>query len=165
MKPITLVLALFASLASLAAQTSELLPPPPKPEMIDLIPTFVVQNIHKSAEFYSQKLGFSVVLQSGNYIAIGRDYVQIGLVPGDKQAKRNSCYIKMSRIDDFYAQLKSVGVKLTTELKTQPSKMREFSVTDLDGNTLVFGEYVGGTAPAVEKAAEKVPPVLPKASN
>lgn len=117
-----------------------------KPELIELVPSFAVMSLQRSADFYVNKLGFAVVLQSGNYVAVGRDTVQIGLVQ-DKNAMRGykpSSYIRMVRIDDYYKQLKDRGVKMTTDLVTRPSKMREFSVTDPDGFILVFGEYTGG---------------------
>ena len=117
-----------------------------KPELIELVPSFAVMSLQRSADFYVNKLGFTVVLQSGNYVAVGRDTVQIGLVQ-DKNAMRGykpSSYIRMVRIDDYYKQLKDRGVKMTTELVTRPSKMSEFSVTDPDGFILVFGEYTGG---------------------
>ena len=43
-----------------------------------------------------------------------------------------SFYIQMVRIDDYYKQVKASGVKLTTELKTSSSNMREFSLADPD---------------------------------
>lgn len=116
-----------------------------KPEMIDLVPTFNVISAARAVDFYVNKLGFAVVLQSGNYVAVGRDAIQIGLVQDRNTPKgfKPSCYIRMARIDDYAKEIQAKGVKLTTELKTQPSKMREFSVTDPDGYTLIFGEYTG----------------------
>ncbi len=114
------------------------------PEMLDLIPSFAVGSADKSVAFY-EKLGFSVVLRSGAYTAVGREAVQIGLfhTRSTAQAKPGSVYIQISRVDDFYNEVKSRGLKITSDLKTQPSRMREFSVTDPDNNTLVFGEYTG----------------------
>lgn len=118
--------------------------PVTRPEMLDLIPSFAVGNGDRAIAFY-EKLGFAVVLKSGAYTAVGRDAVQIGLfnTRSTAQAKPGSVYIQISRVDDFYKEVKSRGVKITSDLRTQPSKMREFSVTDPDNNTLVFGEYAG----------------------
>ena len=116
-----------------------------KPELVDLIPTLAVSSLKQAVEFYVSKLGFELQLQSGNYVAVERDSVKIGFV-FDKsaiKAYRPSFYIQMVRIDDYYKQVKSTGVKLTTELKTSPSNMREFSLADPDGYTLIFGEYMG----------------------
>ncbi len=123
-------------------QTAQI--PVVKSEMLDLIPSFAVGSADKSVAFY-EKLGFTVVLRSGAYTAVGRDAVQIGLfhTRSTAQAKPGSVYIQISRVDDFYNEVKSRGLKITSDLKTQPSKMREFSVTDPDNNTLVFGEYTG----------------------
>jgi len=116
-----------------------------KPELVDLIPTLSVSSLKQAVEFYANKLGFELRLQSGNYVAVGRDNVQIGFI-FDKNAIKGykpSFYIQMVRIDDYYKQVKASGVKLTTELKTSSSNMREFSLADPDGYTLIFGEYVG----------------------
>ena len=116
-----------------------------KPELVDLIPTLSVSSLKQAVEFYASKLGFELRLQSGNYVAVGRDNVQIGFI-FDKNAIKGykpSFYIQMVRIDDYYKQVKASGVKLTTELKTSSSNMREFSLADPDGYTLIFGEYVG----------------------
>lgn len=116
-----------------------------KPELMGLVPTFPVLSLNRSVEFY-RKLGFDVVLQSGNYVAVGRDIVQIGLVLDRTSTSKGfklSCYIRTGRIDELYKEFLAKGVKPTVEIKTQPSKMREFTVTDPDGFTLIFGEYTG----------------------
>lgn len=116
-----------------------------KPEMVDLIPTLAVTSLKTAVEFYANKLGFELLLQSGNYVAVGRENVQIGFV-ADKNATKGykpSLYIRMVRIDEFFQQVKATGVKLNSELKTSPSSMKEFSITDPDGYTVIFGEYVG----------------------
>jgi predicted enzyme related to lactoylglutathione lyase len=115
-----------------------------KPEMLDLIPSFAVGNAERAIAFY-EKLGFVVVLKSGDYTAMGRDAVQIGLfhTRSTAQTKPGSVYIQISQVDDFYREVKNRGLKITRDLRTQPSKMREFSVTDPDNNTIVFGEYAG----------------------
>ncbi|MCX6969665.1 MAG: VOC family protein [Verrucomicrobia bacterium] len=116
-----------------------------KPELVDLIPTLSVASLKQAVEFYASKLGFEMILQSGNYVAVGRDGVQIGFVFDKNAAKgyKPSFYIRMVRIEEYYKQVKATGVKLTSELKTSSSNMKEFSLSDPDGYTLIFGEYVG----------------------
>lgn len=116
-----------------------------KPEFVDLIPTLAVASLKQAVEFYVNKLGFELHLQSGNYVAVERDSVKIGFVydKSATRAYRPSFYIQMVRIDDYFNQVKATGVKLASELKTSSSNMREFSLTDPDGYTLIFGEYVG----------------------
>jgi predicted enzyme related to lactoylglutathione lyase len=116
-----------------------------KPELVDLIPTLAVSSLKQAVEFYVSKLGFELQLQSGNYVAVERDSVKIGFVYDKSAVKayRPSFYIQMVRIDEYYKQVKATGVKLTAELKTSSSNMREFSLMDPDGYTLIFGEYMG----------------------
>ncbi|MCK9589793.1 MAG: VOC family protein [Terrimicrobiaceae bacterium] len=116
-----------------------------RPELVDLIPTLSVASLKQAVEFYASKLGFELILQSGNYVVVGRDNVQLGFV-ADKNAIKGykpSFYIRMARIDGYYKQVKATGVKLASELKTSSSHMKEFALADPDGYTLIFGEYVG----------------------
>ncbi|MEI6278197.1 MAG: VOC family protein [Verrucomicrobiae bacterium] len=116
-----------------------------KPEMVALIPTLSVANMKRAVEFYGNKLGFELVLQSGNYVALGRNNIQLGFVPDKNPAKgyKPSLYIQMVRIDDFYKEVTAAGVKPASEIKTSASNMREFSLDDPDGYHLIFGEYIG----------------------
>jgi len=154
MKPVAYFLLSVFALGTLHAQVVDpnLITPQQKSEMIDLIPTLLVADMRRSEAFYNDKLGFSIVLQNGNYSSVGRDYVQIGLVQDRSIAKnpqrRGSFYIKISEIDSYYKEVKDRGVKITTELQLKPSKMKEFSVTDPDLNVIVFGEYTGPQGPS-----------------
>ena len=140
----------LGALGNLAAQNPPMVTDQPveipttRPEMLSVVPSFSVKDAAKAVAFY-ENLGFAVVLKSGAYTAVGRDAVQIGLFQQRTtvQPKPGSLYIQMNRVDDFYAEVRRTGLKITSELKTQPSKMREFSVTDPDNNTIVFGEYAG----------------------
>lgn len=135
--------------APMVSNESVLITPTPSPlvpSMIDLIPTYPVENMQRALDFYINKLGFSLVLQSGgNYASVGRDLVQIGLALSKGAAKgpKSSSYINMNNIDVYYESLVARGVKMSRELKTQTSKMREFAIVDPDGNSLTFGEYTG----------------------
>lgn len=113
---------------------------------VGVVPTLVSGNLSRTREFYTRTLGFDVVLSEGkNYIAFGRDTIRIGLAlnPSMTPANRSSVYINVSGIDALYDELKKRGVKMTKDIATQPSKMREFTVLDPDNNSLMFGEYLG----------------------
>jgi predicted enzyme related to lactoylglutathione lyase len=150
---IALATALILTGASVIAQTnSSLTPqgptiatPAAQPEMMSLIPAFPVANMQRAIDFYS-RLGFALILRSGtNYASMGRDLVQIGLALDSAKVRVNhaSAYVNMTLIDDYYNAVKASGIKVTNDLKTQPSNMREFSVVDPDGNSLIFGMYLG----------------------
>ncbi len=132
-----------------ASPTPELTPVI-RPQIVDAIPTLSVSDLARSAKFYASRLGFAVLLTTGSdYMAVGRDAVEIGLVTfkGRSPANRGSCYVKVSGIDALREEFKVRGVNVTSELQTKPSRMREFTVLDPDENTLIFGEYVGKAQP------------------
>jgi catechol-2,3-dioxygenase len=116
------------------------------PQLVGVVPTLSVSEIGRARNFYTQRLGFVPVVTSGStYLAVGRDAAQIGLarVPKRTEAHRGSCYFQVSGVDALYEEFLQKGVKMEKALATQPSKMREFTLKDPDGNTLMFGEYVG----------------------
>ena len=148
MKTLCAVIAAILGIASSHAQTEQpVLTQPAPPQLMDLIPTFPVSNMDQALNYYTKSLGFFLVLQSGNnYAAVGRDFVQIGLGlrgGGSTKGPKSSVYINMNNVESLYKELKGRGVKMSSELKTQPSKMKEFAITDPDGNIITFGEYVG----------------------
>ena len=116
------------------------------PQLVGVVPTLTVSDLGRARSFYSDRLGFSPVVTSGStYVAVGRDAAQIGLalVPKRTDAHRGSCYFQVSGVDALYEEFLKKGVKMEKALETQPSRMREFTVKDPDGNTLMFGEYIG----------------------
>jgi len=136
---------LVAGTAAKAADSAVFLPVA-KPEMLNLIPTFPVLSLQRAADFYVNKMGFQVVLPgNGTYAMIGRDAVQIGLSLDRNATKgyKQSVYIQMARIEEYYKEVKDRGVKMTKELSVSPAQMKEFSITDPDGTMVIFGEYVG----------------------
>jgi uncharacterized glyoxalase superfamily protein PhnB len=42
-------------------------------------------------------------------------------------------------VDTLYAELRSRGARILVEPKNYPYGMRDFAITDLDGNQLSFG--------------------------
>ncbi|MEO6845886.1 MAG: VOC family protein [Chthoniobacterales bacterium] len=111
-----------------------------------VMPSCEVSDVSKAIEFYKEMLGFDCVFTNGNPVSfaiMSRDGVEICLgsqgagVPG-----KNGCYIKLSGVDDLYAEYQKNGVKIVHTLKTEEYGMKEFMIEDLDGNTINFGEPV-----------------------
>lgn len=116
-----------------------------RPELLRLVPTLLVSDLQRASNFYTQSLGFKIELATANYVAVGRDGVQIGLALDKSRSSgaRMSCYINVNGVDALHRELSERKVPLAREISTQPSKMREFMVLDPDKNTIIFGEYVG----------------------
>jgi len=109
------------------------------------MPGFSVREMARAVEFYVEKLGFRVTFTNGSvFTIVARDGVEIGLMldRGGK-AGHGGCYLKMTGVDSLYQELLAKNLTMTHELKTESYGMREFMVTDPDGNTVNFGEWMG----------------------
>ncbi|GAB4169498.1 MAG: hypothetical protein Fur0032_08050 [Terrimicrobiaceae bacterium] len=114
--------------------------------LVGIVPTLTVENLTRAKDFYTRKLGFQLFLTSGSdYASVARDTIQLGLaeVKTRTAAQRGSCYFLVSGIDQFFDEIKKRGVAIEKTIETKPSKMREFAILDPDGNTLMFGEFMG----------------------
>jgi catechol 2,3-dioxygenase-like lactoylglutathione lyase family enzyme len=101
--------------------------------------------MESAVTFYTGKLGFDVAFRNGGvYTIVRRDGVEIGLALDrtGSRSGRGSCYVKMTGVDSMYSELVANGVAIAHELKNEAYGMREFMVTDPEGNTVNFGEAV-----------------------
>ena len=106
---------------------------------------FVVQDVLRSVEHYRDVFGFQTVFTYGEptfYAGVARDGITIHLQAASKtkrQLGQGSINIFVSDVDALYGELKSRGARTLNEPKDYPYGMRDFDVTDLDGNHLCFG--------------------------
>jgi uncharacterized glyoxalase superfamily protein PhnB len=106
---------------------------------------FVVQDVLRSVEHYRDVLGFSTVFTYGEptfYAGVARDGITIHLQAASatrRQVGQGGLNVFVSDVDALYEELKSRGARTLNELKDYPYGMRDFDVTDPDGNHLCFG--------------------------
>jgi transcriptional regulator with XRE-family HTH domain/catechol 2,3-dioxygenase-like lactoylglutathione lyase family enzyme len=126
-------------------QVSPLSTKPSLPHLKSTMPGFAVRDMDRAVAFYTTNLGFRVSFRNdGVYTIVRRDEVEIGLGldrSGEK-AGRGSCYLKLTGVDAVHAEFLSNGVGMTHDLKDENYGMREFMITDPDGNTVNFGEPI-----------------------
>ncbi len=109
------------------------------------MPGFGVRDMVAAVEFYTTKLGFLVAFRNGAVFAIvARDGIELSLALDRSGAKagKGACYLKVTGINAIHDEVLANGVAMTHPLKTESYGVREFMVTDPDGNTLNFGEPV-----------------------
>jgi uncharacterized glyoxalase superfamily protein PhnB len=109
------------------------------------MPGFVVRDMSGAINFYTKKLGFEIRFKNGAvFTLVSRDGIEIslGLDRSGARAGKGSCYFKMEGLDLFHDELIRKGVEMTHPLKLEAYGMKEFMLTDPDGNTLNFGEPV-----------------------
>jgi catechol 2,3-dioxygenase-like lactoylglutathione lyase family enzyme len=104
-----------------------------------------VSDIAKSIQHYRDVLGFEVTFQYGEplfYACLCRDEVSLHLA-GANATKRppgnGAVCIFVRDVDAIYAELMARGAKGVKPPQDYAYGMRDFDVTDLDGNQLTFG--------------------------
>ena len=115
------------------------------PSLCGAATVFVVQDVLRSVEHYRDVLGFRTEFTYGQptfYAGVERDGVAIHLQAGSetkRQAGHGAVNVFVTDVDALYQELRSRGARTLNEPKDYPYGMRDFDVTDLDGNQLCFG--------------------------
>lgn len=106
---------------------------------------FTVRDIAASGAYYRDNLGFDVTFQYGEptyYACLCRDAVAVHLRTArepDWSAGHGTLCIFVEDVDAVHAELGSRGARVVKPPQDYAYGMRDFDVTDLDGNQLVFG--------------------------
>ena len=106
---------------------------------------FVVQDVLRSVEHYRDVLGFHTEFTYGEptfYAGVERDGVVIHLQAASetkRQPGHGAVNVFVTDVDTLYQELKARGARALNEPKDYPYGMRDFDITDLDGNQLCFG--------------------------
>ncbi len=120
--------------------------------LTSIAPQFIVQNVVQAAEFYRDKLGFSIHGYYGNppfYAIVFRDAARIHLRHDDRTDRDRSfrrgeehldAYIRVINIDDLHAHCCAQNVQILRPLCKMPWGATEFVICDPNGYLLCFGE-------------------------
>ena len=129
--------------------------------MLRSIPALPVKDIRLSAEFYRDKLGFTLVHQETQFAIVRRDVAEIHLWAAFDETWRTrgggsspvvsgaesfiagtaSCRVEVEGVDELYQEVNKQGI---LEANAQPRDQwwgaREFHVKDPDNNLVTFFE-------------------------
>ena len=111
----------------------------------DAATVFVVRNVGESVAHYRDVLGFRVEFTYGDpafYAGVERDAVVIHLQAASDTARQPgqaAIYIFVTGVDALYEELRLRGALVLGGPEDYAYGMRDFTITDLDGNELVFG--------------------------
>jgi uncharacterized glyoxalase superfamily protein PhnB len=117
-------------------------------------PYFIVDDIHASAEFYRDKLGFEfnqIWGEPPQFVIVRRDGASIMLKSIESTGHSrpnysvhpNACwdaYISVKDADALYQELRSRGVKIVREIENTYYNCRDFDVEDNSGYIIGFGQ-------------------------
>jgi catechol 2,3-dioxygenase-like lactoylglutathione lyase family enzyme len=131
------------------------------------IPALPVRDISAATDFYSRRLGFTVVFADDSFARLVRDDAEIHLWAADDStwatrpdfvdrpvrsgaehflAGTASCRIAVDGVDEVYAEMTVAGVLHYRDTGAPVDTAwgtREFHTSDLDGNLLTFYEVTG----------------------
>jgi uncharacterized glyoxalase superfamily protein PhnB len=123
------------------------------PRITKACPLFAAADVSRAAEWYRDKLGFSIVnlYSDHGYAIVARDDIEVHFwrCNDRKIAENTSAYFRSDDIDALSAAMAKAneGGRISA-VENRAWGMREFYVWDPDGNLLKFG------VPAPAQAAE-----------
>jgi uncharacterized glyoxalase superfamily protein PhnB len=112
-----------------------------------IAPEIPVSDLAEAMKYYHQKLGFEAVMEmpGGDYAIVERDGIAIHLFQdGTRSYSPIGVHIFTDQLEEFYAELRGRGARLSQEIMRKPWGNRDFRVSDDSGNELKFTEWLAG---------------------
>ncbi|MGD0367731.1 MAG: glyoxalase superfamily protein [Acidobacteriaceae bacterium] len=113
-------------------------------------PTLRATDIRKLAEWYRDFLGFEIRLLWGDPVTHGvirRDEVRLGIAVRDANFGPVSAYLMLDGVDQLYAEFLARNVTPNRPPEVTDYRMKDFDLTDPEGNRLCFGEPIETAEP------------------
>jgi DNA-binding transcriptional MerR regulator len=107
------------------------------------IPVLASLDLEATQRFYAERLGFARLVTYPDYAISARDDLEVHfwLTDDANIPSLTSCRFDVTGIDALYEEIQAAGVvHPNAPLQEQPWGMKEFGVTDADGNLIKFGE-------------------------
>ena len=118
-------------------------------ELTQSTPVLGAADYERARAFYRDQLGFSVIEEGGDpprfgIFRRGRALIYVDGWKGARQPLPNlwSAYIHVTDLAGLAREFQGAGVTLTREISETVYGMREFEITDPDGNIVCFGEDI-----------------------
>lgn len=115
------------------------------PRFLYLHPTLRARNVLTLAEWYRDRLGFEIRFlyqDPPTHAVIRRDEIRLGIAPRDVDFGPMSLYLFLEDVDAFYAECLTRGIQPNRRPEITDYAMKDFDLTDPDGNRLCFGETI-----------------------
>jgi uncharacterized glyoxalase superfamily protein PhnB/catechol 2,3-dioxygenase-like lactoylglutathione lyase family enzyme len=115
--------------------------PPGRGQLRRMLPTMPHTNVAAAIAHYRDVLGFTINYAQDDLGVMDRDSVTIVLVArGEKYTGIGSCYVYVRDADALHAELVAKNANVQGEPVSHPWGLRDFRVTDLEGNEITFGQ-------------------------
>jgi len=105
-------------------------------------PVLHVADVEATAAFYRDVFGFAWDFGDSTYAVVWRDNAAVHFVRGDECPKGVHLFQWIKDVDAYFAEVVDRGADVATEPTNQPYGIREFSVRDINGVVIVFGQDI-----------------------
>lgn len=126
-----------------------------------------VTDIPTAIEFYTQKLGFQQAFTWGSpptFAGVNLGSVQLFLAKGtpSPNAEIGAAYFLVGDVDQLYEFHRANGVEIAQAIDNRPYAIRDYTILDLYGYYLVFGQHLLNAGPPIRIERVDVPVRLEK---
>jgi uncharacterized glyoxalase superfamily protein PhnB len=123
-------------------------------ELIASAPILLVKDVTHSANWYRDKLGFTITKLFGepaNFAIIERDghYMMFSSAPANEirpnwkiVEKTSNVYFWVNDVETLYKEFIDSGATIDYSLYTAPYGVKEFGINDPDEYDIAFGEVI-----------------------
>jgi catechol 2,3-dioxygenase-like lactoylglutathione lyase family enzyme len=116
-------------------------PRDPNRQLRRALPQFPLDDVAKGVAYYRDILGFKINHAQDDLGVMDRDDITILLIERtERHTGIGSCYVYINNADTLHAELSKRGANLQGEPVSHPWGLRDFSVLDLEGNQIWFGQ-------------------------
>jgi catechol 2,3-dioxygenase-like lactoylglutathione lyase family enzyme len=113
----------------------------PAPMFEKALPRLPLTDLAAGIAHYRDVLGFKVNYQDANIGVMDRDRVTVLLFPRTERNKgAGEAYFYIENADRLCAEMRAAGADVEGDPVSFPWGLREFSVRDIEGNRLYFGQ-------------------------
>ena len=105
-------------------------------------PLLLVPDVPATAAFYRAILGFTADpgAETPEYSVVWRDNAAVHLAQGRHPPTGVRIFFWVKDVNALYAEVTGRGAAIAVPIETRPYGLRDFSIRDLNGVELVFGQ-------------------------
>lgn len=126
-----------------------------------------VSDLAAAVDFYVKKLGFVEIFTDGEpptFAGVNLGSMQIFLAKGTPPPHPDTAaaFFLVGDVDQLYEFHRANGVAIAETIEDKPYGIRSYTVRDLDGHYVVFGQHIYNAAPRISIERVAVPVRLEK---
>jgi len=109
-------------------------------QFIQGAPALHVPDVKATAKYYRDVLGFQWDYGDDDYAVVWRDNSAIHFVRGDRNPNGVHLFQWVRDVDAYHREIVGRGAEVIEEPADRPYDIRDFTIRDLNGVSIVFGQ-------------------------